>query len=80
MPQGLPDPRQMGTYMLLAQVGLEMVAPLVLGLILDDRLGWTPWATVAGALLGLVGGVGHMVVILQRRNDSKPPHRPEEKP
>jgi F0F1-type ATP synthase assembly protein I len=66
VPQGLPDPKQLGAYFVLAQVGLEMVAPLVLGLLLDRYLGWTPWATITGAMLGLIGGVIHLVVLQGR--------------
>jgi hypothetical protein len=61
----------MGIYVTLAQIGLEMVAPLVIGLILDDRLGWTPWATVSGAALGLIGGLAHMIAILNRPPNSR---------
>ena len=66
MPQGLPDPKQIGDYFVLAQVGVEMVAPLVLGLLLDRYLGWAPWGVIGGAMLGLVGGVVHLVVIQGR--------------
>lgn len=74
MPRGLPDPKQLGLYFTLAQVGMEMVAPLVVGLILDHQLGWTPWATVSGAMFGLVGGLVHLIAILNR------PQNPRDKP
>lgn len=64
----------MGLYFTLAQVGMEMVAPLVGGLFLDDQFGWTPWATVIGAALGLVGGLVHLVMILNR------PQKPRDEP
>ena len=63
------DPRRLGLYMALAQVGMEMVVPVVLGVILDLNLGWTPWGIVAGALLGLVGGLAHMLVLVKRLSD-----------
>lgn len=72
VPHGLPDPQQTGVYFLLAQVGMEMVAPVVFGLTLDHYLGWSPWATIAGALFGLIGGIAHLVVIQGR---GKPPAR-----
>jgi F0F1-type ATP synthase assembly protein I len=63
----------MGTYMALAQVGIEMVLPLGIGVWLDLRFGWTPWALIAGTILGFVGGLVHLVVLAQRseRDQSK---------
>jgi F0F1-type ATP synthase assembly protein I len=63
MRQGLPNPKEVGRYFTISQVGMEMVAPIVLGLILDYQFGWMPWATVIGAVLGLVAGISHLVVI-----------------
>jgi F0F1-type ATP synthase assembly protein I len=75
MPRGLPDPRELGYYYSLAQVGLEMVAPIALGVWLDNRFGLTPWATVVGAVVGLVGGIAHLMILLKRHEerDSRPP-------
>ena len=53
--------RDMGRTFALAQVGLEMVVPIVLGLLLDNWLGCGPWGVVAGAVLGLVGGFVHLL-------------------
>jgi F0F1-type ATP synthase assembly protein I len=79
VPQGLPDPKQVGAYLLLAQVGVDLVAPIIVGLIIDQSLGWTPWATVAGAVLGLVGGLYHLVVIVNRpKNGGAPSERTRE--
>jgi F0F1-type ATP synthase assembly protein I len=58
----------MGYYLALAQVGLEMVAPLIAGLILDYYIGWGPWAMIGGAILGFVGGITHIVIL-----SNKPP-------
>ena len=58
--------REMGQYFALAQTGLEMVAPVGVGLLLDNYFGWSPWATAAGAVLGLVGGLTHMLIMLRR--------------
>lgn len=68
-------PREFGRYLMLAQVGIEFVSPLVIGLFADHYLGWTPWGTVTGAVLGLVGGMTHLVVLLNRQ-DKEPPPRP----
>ncbi|HEV3256116.1 MAG TPA: AtpZ/AtpI family protein [Gemmataceae bacterium] len=75
MPEGPPDSKELGYYFALAQVGLEMVVPLVIGIALDHYLGWKPWATVAGALLGFVGGLGHLIVLVSR-HDSPGPSKP----
>jgi F0F1-type ATP synthase assembly protein I len=71
------DAHEMGRYFALAQVGLEMVAPIVIGLILDNNLGWKPWGVVGGAVLGLVGGLAHLVLLANRldknQNQKDPP-------
>jgi F0F1-type ATP synthase assembly protein I len=65
-----PNPREFGTYVELAQVGIEMVAPLGVGLALDFYLHWSPWGAVTGAILGLVTGIAHLVSILNRQDQS----------
>ncbi len=70
MPERQPEPKELGRYLALGQAGMEMVAPIVLGLILDHYLGWTPWLTVIGAVIGFVGGLAHMVVIVNRLHQS----------
>lgn len=71
MANGPPNPRDLGYYFAIGQVGLEMVLPIALGAFLDYRFGWAPWATVAGVALGLVGGVAHLVTLAGRQNQSK---------
>ncbi len=75
MPKGLPSPRELAKYYSLAQVGFEMVAPIALGVWLDTRFDLMPWLTVTGAVLGLVGGMFHLLVLLKRFEDdgSSPP-------
>jgi F0F1-type ATP synthase assembly protein I len=70
MPSDQPDPKELGFYFALAQVGLEMVAPVGAGAILDHYLRWGPWATAGGAVLGLVGGLAHLVAILNKHDRS----------
>ena len=70
------DPEKMAQYLALSQVGLEMVAPIILGLVLDYYLGWTPWGVLVGAVLGLVGGIAHLVQ-LTSKNNQKPKKPPE---
>lgn len=62
----LPDRKEIGRYLALSQIGLEMVAPIVAGLAADHYLGWTPWGLIAGAVLGLVGGLVHLVHLLNQ--------------
>jgi len=68
--------RDLGYYFALGQTGIEMVIPIALGAYLDSRFGWNPWATAAGAVLGLVGGLTHMLLMIKRheeRRSQKPP-------
>jgi F0F1-type ATP synthase assembly protein I len=76
MPQGPFDPKQLGFYITLSQVGLEMAAPVVVGVLVDYNLDSAPWGTIVGAVLGLVGGLGHMIVLLNRRNGTGPGRPP----
>jgi F0F1-type ATP synthase assembly protein I len=62
-----PDFKLLAQLTMLSQVGLEMAAPVGLGAALDYFLGWAPWASICGAILGLVGGIAHLIAILNRR-------------
>ena len=66
------DRQELGRYHALGQVGLEMVVPIVLGLIADRYLGCAPWGLVAGAALGLVGGLAHLVHQANKMNSNNP--------
>jgi uncharacterized membrane protein (Fun14 family) len=55
--------REIGRLMAIATVGSEMAAPIGLGFLIDYWLGWTPALTVCGAVLGLVGGIYHLIVL-----------------
>lgn len=80
MSEDSPGPNKLSRYAELSQVGLEMVAPIGAGLLLDYWRGWGPWGAVIGAVLGLVGGMGHLVSILNARAAQDPPqHRREKK-
>lgn len=69
MPERPEDPRNLGLYFALAQVGMEMVVPVGLGIGLDMKLDWAPWGSVVGALLGLTMGITHLVVLANKQND-----------
>jgi len=73
MPEEPVGPREFGYYMSLAQVGMEMAAPIGIGLILDHSFGWSPWGVVGGAVFGLVAGVAHLAMLANRRDDSNSP-------
>ena len=66
MPEQRPDSREMGFYVALSQVGFEMVAPIGFGILLNWWLEWGPWLVIAGAILGVVGGMAHLVALLNR--------------
>jgi F0F1-type ATP synthase assembly protein I len=57
---------------------MEMVAPIGLGALLDYYLGWSPWLTIAGALLGFVGGMMHLLALLNQPKDNGPPRPGQE--
>ena len=48
------EARDYGRMMALSQIGFEMVGPIILGLVLDNQFGWSPWGVACGAVLGLV--------------------------
>jgi hypothetical protein len=66
LPHG--DPRHVERLMVLGQVGLEMVAPIGIGFAIDWLLGILPWLTVVGAIVGLVGGICHLVYLNRPRS------------
>ncbi len=70
----LPETKQLARYMELSQIGLEMVAPIGLGALLDFWLDWGPWAMIAGAILGLAGGMMHLITFLNRKPNMDSPN------
>jgi F0F1-type ATP synthase assembly protein I len=73
MPLGSPDMKSLGYYIALAQVGMEMVIPIGIGAALDYYFHWGPWGIVGGAVLGLIGGLSHLVALMNQENRSDPP-------
>ena len=76
MPLGLPDRREMGRYFALAQVGLEMVVPIVIGVLVDSYFGWSPWGVVVGVIVGFVGGLLHLLALLKSFDENGTGTRP----
>jgi F0F1-type ATP synthase assembly protein I len=65
--------KEFGRYLAIGQVGLEMVAPILVGLFADRWWGSEPWGTVIGAGVGLVGGLAHLIHLTNK--ESKPPDK-----
>jgi F0F1-type ATP synthase assembly protein I len=66
-------PSDMGFYLALAGVGVEMVVPIIVGAWLDSYYGWNPWGILVGVILGFLMSLTHLVVLLKRR---WPPDKP----
>ena len=66
MDERSPASREVAWYMALGQLGLEMAAPIVLGLWLDSHFQTQPWLTVAGAVVGFVGGMTHLLIVVNQ--------------
>jgi F0F1-type ATP synthase assembly protein I len=67
------DRKDMARYLAISQVGLEMAAPPAVGAVLDYYLGTAPWCVVAGAALGLIGGLAHLVHLANKQEDGQKP-------
>lgn len=81
MPSRLPKPREMGYLIAISQVGFEMVVPIAVGVALDVWLHTLPWITIVGVLIGLFGGITHLIVLINRMDKaekSEPPNSPRE--
>jgi F0F1-type ATP synthase assembly protein I len=59
-------PRELGFYVALSQVGLEMAVPPAVGLWLDKQLGWAPWGVIGGGLVGFMVGMVHLWQLLRQ--------------
>ena len=73
MPEDPPGQgRELGYYFTLAQVGMEIVVPIGLGVFLDRSVwNWAPWGLIGGAVLGFVGGLAHLIVLANRQQDGR---------
>lgn len=70
-----PNDRDTSRYLAMSQVGLEMAAPIGVGLLLDNHYQWAPWGAVTGAILGLCFGLTHLVYMANQSDPDDPPRR-----
>ena len=73
MHRGDPAFREVGQYLSLATIALEMVVPILVGVFLDRQYGWSPWGALAGVVLGFVTGIVHASTQVNRQRDRKKP-------
>ena len=61
-------------YMAMSQAGMEMVVPIGIGVAVDWYFNCGPWGAVIGVVLGLGGGLTHLIFMAQKSDDkpSKP--------
>jgi F0F1-type ATP synthase assembly protein I len=78
--KGAGDPKELGFYFALAQVGMEMVLPLGVGVALDNYFAWSPWGLLIGAVVGFVGGLTHLVMLVNRHDAQNRPNPPRDTP
>jgi F0F1-type ATP synthase assembly protein I len=72
--------KDLGRYLGMGQVGMEMVVPIGLGLLLDHYMAWaTPWGVIVGAVLGLILGLVRLVRLANQDQPGDPPpgNKPE---
>ena len=65
--------KDLGRYIAISQVGLEMAIPPGIGAYLDHVFGWSPWGVIVGAALGLTGGLIHLVHLANKKEDGPGP-------
>ena len=60
-----------GLYYALATCGIEMVAPMIGGILVDKWLNTSPIFTALAVVVGFVGGITHMVLISNQINKAE---------
>jgi F0F1-type ATP synthase assembly protein I len=71
MLEGPPNAKELGFYLSLAQIGMEMVFPTVVGIGLDYYFNWTPRATIVGFVIGFVGGFIHLLMLVKQHDKAE---------
>lgn len=72
-PAGRPDAGDFRSLALISTAVTGMVAPILIGVWLDNRYGWAPWGMAAGAVVGVGGGFARLVMMSRRANESDGP-------
>jgi F0F1-type ATP synthase assembly protein I len=62
----LPSGKDLGPYVAIGQVGIEMVVPIGIGVAVDYYLRWGHWGTVVGTILGFTGGLFHLIYLVNK--------------
>ena len=77
MPGDPADQKAFSRAMAMSQAGLEMVVPIGIGVAVDYYAGIRPWGAVVGAVIGLVGGLTHLIYMTRQNEDNdKKPQQP----
>lgn len=73
----VPGGKAGGDFQGLALAGTvvgELVVPILIGLWLDNRYGWSPWGVSIGTVVGFVGTITHMLILGRRKDTTgRPP-------
>lgn len=72
----LVDPqnqKDFSRYLAMSQAGLEMVVPIAIGVAVDWYWNTGPWGAIIGVVLGLGGGLTHLIYMAQKNDDGQPP-------
>jgi F0F1-type ATP synthase assembly protein I len=64
---GSGDQKDLGRYLAIGQIGMEMAAPIALGALIDSYFGCSPWAVSIGAVVGFIGGFAQLVRVASKR-------------
>ena len=65
------NPKTLGKYYALGQCGLEMVAPMILGIFIDKWLNTSPVFISICAVIGFVGGLYHIIVLSKQIDEEE---------
>jgi F0F1-type ATP synthase assembly protein I len=61
-------------WAMMAQAGTALTGPVLLGIVLDLSLNWSPWGTLSGIFLGLIACVAQLIRLSQKSFESEKPN------